>query len=155
MATKQDPFIENLSQLKQTDPIQTRDDSTYGDVLKTLQKKRVGSILLCRDGKVTGIFTERDVLNKCILENPSPDTPIRELMTSNPTTITCDKTIGDAIRIMHEGCIRNLPLVDEEGKLVGLLTVGRLIRYLASVFPSEVVNLPPKPSQITTEVEGA
>ena len=38
---------------------------------------------------------------------------------------------------------------------VGLLTVGRLIRYLASVFPTEVVNLPPKPSQVTSDVEGA
>jgi CBS domain-containing protein len=155
MTPEQDPFIENLGHLKQTDPVQMDDSATYGEVLGVLQKKRIGSILLCHDGQVTGIFTERDILNKSVLENTPPDTPIKNLMTKKPITIECDKTIGDAIRLMHTKHIRNLPMVDKDGSLVGLLTVGRLIRFLASVFPAEVVNLPPQPNQITTEVEGA
>lgn len=155
MSGQSNPFIENLSQLKQTDPVQAEDSATYGDILKTLQGKRVGSILLCRDGKVTGIFTERDILNKHLLEQTDPATPIRDIMTPDPVTISCTKTIGDAIRLMHEKHIRNLPMVDRNGNLVGLLTVGRLIRYLASAFPAEVVNLPPKPSQVLPEAEGA
>ena len=155
MATKLDPFIERLTHLKQTDPVWATENTPYGQVLKVLQEKRIGSLMLCRDGKVTGIFTERDVMNKCLLEEIDPKLPISELMTHNPITISPESTIGDAIALMHRKRIRNLPMVDTEGRLVGLLTVGRLIRYLASVFPAEVMNLPPKPSQVTEEVEGA
>ena len=155
MPAQVDPFIEKLSALKQTDPLSAEETSSYSEVLKILRANKMGGIILRRGDAITGIFTERDVVNKCLLEDIDPDTPVRELMTPDPVTIRTGASIGEAIALMHSRHIRNLPLVDEQGKLVGLLTVGRLIRYLASAFPAEVMNLPPKPSQVTGDVEGA
>jgi len=76
-------------------------------------------------------------------------------MTPDPVTIQSTDTIRDAISIMHEKHIRNLPMLDETGRILGMLTVGRIIRYLSYHFPSEVLNLPPKPSQSAEQVEGA
>lgn len=155
MSAPVDPFIEKLSALKQTDPLSAEETSTYAEVLEILRARKMGGIILRRGEQITGIFTERDVVNKCLLEDIDPDTPVRELMTRSPVTLGTGATVGEAIALMHQRHIRNLPLVDEKGQLVGLLTVGRLIRYLASAFPAEVMNLPPKPSQVTEDVEGA
>jgi CBS domain-containing protein len=155
MPTKPNPFIASLSNLKQTDPVNAQADAPYGEVLKVLQEQQTGSIMICEGKKVVGIFTERDIMNKCLLEHVEPETPIRELMTGDPICISPKATIGEAIGLMHQKHIRNLPMTDENGELVGLLTVGRLIRYLASQFPAAVVNLPPKPHQVTEDAEGA
>ena len=155
MPTKTDPFIEKLSTLNRTEPVHADESASYGDILKLLQDRQTGAVVLTHKGRVSGVFTERDVLNKCLLDAVDPATPVRDLMTRSPVTVPTDATVGEAIALMHEHKVRNLPLVDGQGRLLGLLTVGRLIRYLASVFPAEVVNLPPKPSQVTEEVEGA
>lgn len=155
MVTKLDPFAEKLSQLDHTEPLHADESAAYGEILQLFQARRAGAVVLTRKGKVSGVFTERDVLNKCLLEGVDPRTPVREFMTSAPAAVRGDATVGEAIALMHERKVRNLPMVDAAGRLVGLLTVGRIIRYLASAFPAEVVNLPPKPSQVTEEVEGA
>lgn len=155
MSPKIDPFIEKVGNLNEIRHIAAEESTPYGQIIELLHQKRLPSVTLTSGDAVTGIFTERDILNKCLLENIDDKTPISELMTRNPMTIQTSSTIGCAIEIMHDRRIRNLPLLDESGKLVGLLTVGRLIRFLANHHPAEVVNLPPRPSQVTEQVEGA
>lgn len=155
MPTSFNPFVENLSQLKQTDPIRMEESASYGEALALMRERKAGAVAVCRDEKVIGVFTERDVLNRCLLEKTPAKTPIKTLMTKTPSVIAASASVGEAIALMHKKKIRNLPMVDQDGRCVGLLTVGRLIRYLASQFPAVVVNLPPKPHQVTHEVEGA
>jgi CBS domain-containing protein len=155
MPTKTDPFIEKLGNLKEIRHIVAEESTPYSKILDILHQERLPSVILTKDGSISGIFTERDVLTKAMLENPAPETPVSELMTRGPITIRTTDTIRDAIELMHEKKIRNLPLLDPDGAIVGLLTVGRVIRYLAYHFPSEVMNLPPKPSQAAEHVEGA
>ena len=125
------------------------------EVLGRMRQAKRGSVMVCRDGKLTGVFTERDYLNKYALENVSPDKQIGEFMTPHPEIIHLDTPLGKAVELMHEKHVRNLPIVDAEGRPKGLLTVGRVIRYLADHYPREVVNLPPKLRQIMSESEGA
>jgi CBS domain-containing protein len=120
-----------------------------------MRKAMRGSVIVCRKGKLVGIFTERDVLNRCLLENTPASTPINRLMTPNPVTVDGKTTLGHAIELMHEKAIRNLPWIDPAGRPKGMLTVGRVIRYLADHYPAEVVNLPPLLHQTTQESEGA
>ncbi|MBI5595109.1 MAG: CBS domain-containing protein [Elusimicrobia bacterium] len=150
-----DPFLRPLSELAD-EPWLSLDEATgYGAVLEKLREHHTGSLVVTRAGKVVGVFTERDVLNKCFLEGTRPGTPLRELMTPAPATLPLGATVKEAIALMNQRRIRNLPLVGESGTPRGLLTVGRLIRFLAFAFPSEVVNLPPRPGQVVEEVEGA
>ncbi|MBI4387355.1 MAG: CBS domain-containing protein [Elusimicrobia bacterium] len=136
-------------------PVIVEESTPYKKVIDRMRVDAIGCAVVCRDGKVTGIFTERDVLNKTAVENIPARTPIGKLMTSPPLTTTLNASLGQAIELMRSRGVRNLPLVDSENRPVGLLTVGRMIRYLADHFPAEVVNLPPVPDQVSSEAEGA
>lgn len=155
MLTKVDPFVQSLANLKDTEPLTVEESAAYGEVLRLLRERRASSILLLRGGRLAGVLTERDILSKCLLEDIPDTTPVSKLMTPDPVTIREDATVGEALAKMHKHHVRNLPMEDARGRLTGLLTVGRLIRFLAFAFPAEVVNLPPKPAQVTEEVEGA
>ena len=150
-----DPFLRPLAELADDAFIAVEETASYGSVLASLRQAHAGSLIVTRGGAVAGIFTERDVLNKCLLEATRPETPVRELMTPAPATLPLTATVRDAIALMNARRVRNLPLVDGRGAPKGLLTVGRLIRFLAYAFPAEVVNLPPRPGQVAEEVDGA
>jgi CBS domain-containing protein len=66
-----------------------------------------------------------------------------------------DGTIKDAIELMQTGRYRNVPLLDADGTLVGVVRQNDVIRYLAESFPEELLNLPPRPHQKMKEPEGA
>ena len=76
-------------------------------------------------------------------------------MTTEPRTLALDQTIGDAIELMETGRYRNIPLVDEDGQLAGVVRQSDIIKYLAESFPESLLNLPPRPHQRMKESEGA
>lgn len=149
------PFLRPLSELADDAYLGVDESAPYDEVLGRLRDAHAGSVVVTRGGKVSGIFTERDVLNRCILEGVGPGTPVGALMTASPSTLPLTATVADALGLMHGRRVRNIPLVDASGAPKGLLTVGRLIRFLAYAFPAEVLNLPPRPGQVSDETEGA
>ena len=76
-------------------------------------------------------------------------------MTPHPTTLHPDDSVADAVQLMDRGGYRDVPLVDEEGRLLGRLAVSNLIDFLAENFPQEVLSLPPRPDQTFPEPDGA
>ena len=81
--------------------------------------------------------------------------PVESLMTSEPNTLDLDQTIRDAIVLMQTGRYRNVPVVDADRHLVGVVRQADIIKYLAESFPEELLNLPPRPHQRMKEPEGA
>jgi CBS domain-containing protein len=81
--------------------------------------------------------------------------PVAECMTPNPVVVGRKEPIGAAVRRMETGGYRHLPVVDEAGGLVGVLSVKRIVHYLAEHFPATVYNLPPDPDAVPHEPEGA
>lgn len=149
------PFLRPLAELADDGFIAVDERVSYDEVLGRLRDVHAGSLIVTKGGKVSGVFTERDVLNRCALENVGGSTPVGTLMTPRPATLPLTATVTEALALMHGRRVRNIPLVDEAGTPKGLLTVGRLIRFLAYAFPAEVVNLPPRPGQVGDETEGA
>jgi CBS domain-containing protein len=76
-------------------------------------------------------------------------------MTPNPVAVHPKDSIGAAVRRMEEGGYRHLPVVDEVGRPLGMLSVKRIVHYLVEHFPATVYNLPPDPDVIPHEREGA
>lgn len=76
-------------------------------------------------------------------------------MTANPATISQDATVGSTIRSMSQGGYRRLPIVNQDGKIVALLKVSHILRYLVEHFPQYIYNLPPAPHHMLAEREGA
>jgi CBS domain-containing protein len=98
--------------------------------IELMCEKNIGGLLIVDNGKLEGIFTERDYARKLILKGKSSmNTPISELMTKNPFTIAPDNTIEDCMDMMTSRHIRHLPVVDA-GQLVGIISIGDVVKHI-------------------------
>lgn len=129
-------------------------DSTVREALALLRQIRRGVVLICREGVLEGIFTERDVL-RLMAEGADWDQPISQVMVRDPVTLTTSATVGKAIAMMAEGGYRRIPIVDDQRRPVGLLKVSGILRYLVEHFPQVVYTLPPSPHHTSRKREGA
>ena len=128
--------------------------TTLQDVLSTMKDLAVGSVLVCVERKLLGIFTERDAL-RAMVENTDLATPVSDLMTTDLLTISEGAPLVNAIRLMTRGRCRRLPIVNTKKQLVGIVKVSGIIDYFVEHFPEKVFNLPPQPNVVMPEREGA
>lgn len=147
--------IDSVARLNPTQPLAMEPSATVAQALALMRKEKVGCLLVCEAEKLVGIFTERDLLRRVLAENRSLETPLAEVMTRNPVTMQSRQTINTAVQLMEEGGYRHLPVVNEAGKAVGILSVKRIVHYLVEHFPGTVYNLPPDPTNGPQEREGA
>jgi CBS domain-containing protein len=97
--------------------------------------------VLVEGGKLVGIFTERDYARKLILRGKSSkDTPISELMTRDPFTVSPESTIEDCMDIMTKKHIRHLPVTDKE-HIVGVISIGDVVKQIMQEQKSIIEHL--------------
>jgi CBS domain-containing protein len=124
-------------------PITARPDSTVMQACETMLEHNVGAIaVLGDDGKLLGIFTERDVMRKVVAKRLDADkTPLREVMTSPCFTLPFDRTPNDAISLMVAMKINHLALVGENNELIGMLSYRTLLSQKVENLNAEVDHL--------------
>ena len=121
--------------------------------IEVMKKDEGGCVIVLDDGRVAGIFTERDLLTKVLGETIDLESPISQWMQPAVQTLSREATVGDAVRLMNEKSFRNIPLV-KHGELVGSISVFDIITYLAECYPQATMNLPPEPAQVMSTVDG-
>lgn len=95
---------------------------TVRDAARLMKKHRVGAMMVVEDGKLAGVFTERDVVNRVVAEDKDPRTTrLAEVMTRDPMTVHPDRPFPDALHLMHEHGFRHVPVV-ENGRPVGVVS---------------------------------
>ena len=143
---------EPISILSYTPPVCVSPQTSVSEAARAMKEKGIGGILVQENERLVGIFTERDVLNKLIGSGRDLDqTPVADVMTADPEALPVDADIAFALSMMGEGGYRRIPLVDENDKPVGILSVKHIISYLAEFFPQDVLNLPPRPHLLHPE----
>ena len=128
-------------------PIRVRPATTLLEVVKALKGGNRGAVIVVDDdGRISGVFTERDVMLRLDHSNLDWHTiPVGEVMTRNPKTIAADAPIAEALRLMTEGAFRHLPVVDDDGRAISVASIRAIMAHLVEHFPEEFVNLPPDP----------
>jgi CBS domain-containing protein len=124
------------------------------DVLVLMRQHNTGCVLICRDERLAGIFTQRDVL-RLLATEADLATPIEDVMARDPAALHESDTMAAAIRRMSEGGYRHLPVVDDAGRPLGLLKVRGIVHFLVEHFPNAIYNLPPDPRLVAQDREGA
>jgi CBS domain-containing protein len=147
--------IDSVSRLHPTPPHHVAPQQTVAAAVALMREKKVGCILVMDGERVVGIFTERDLLRKVLAAGRPLSLPVADFMTRNPVTVHPKEPIGLAIRRMEEGGYRHLPVIDEAGRPVGVLSVKRIVHYLVEHYQPTVYNLPPDPAAVPHEAEGA
>ena len=140
--------------LKMDPPVVLEETASVRDVLRQMQEKRSGYALLCREGRLSGIFTERDVLNKVVGIEGVLDKPVSDLMTRDPVCVHEKDPIRNAVMHMHKGGFRNVPILDGNGKIITCVRHKDIVHYLVEHFAQQVLNLPPDPNNMPDTREG-
>ena len=103
-------------------------DHTVFEALVRMSEKNVGALPVVKDGVVVGIISERDYARKLILKGlSSVTTRVDDVMSSPVITVDTRKTVDECMNIMTDSHLRHLPVV-EDGKLLGLLSIGDLVK---------------------------
>ncbi len=154
MELSRDLKVDSVSRLAPNEPRGVDAAGTGADAVAAMREWNIGSLLVTERGRVVGIFTERDLLTRVLAPGKPLDTPIRQCMTANPVTVSPKDSVRTAIKRMQKGGYRHLPVVDEDGRPVGVLSARRVVHYLVEHFPALVFNLPPEPDRYPEAPEG-
>jgi CBS domain-containing protein len=144
-----------IRQLALPPPACVQQGTSLTQTIGMMKELRAGCVLVCDGDRIVGIFTERDLLNKVIGTPIDDQTAVDEFMTPDPKPLNPDDPIAEAIMLMDQGGYRDVPLVDGQGRVAGVITVRHVIDLLAEHFPAEVLNLPPRIRQKMDAPEGA
>lgn len=144
---------QRVSVLQADDYVAVSPFTPLSQAIEAMKNDEGGCVIVSDDGRVAGIFTERDLLTKVLGENADMESPISEWMQPNVETLSPEATIGEAVRLMNERSFRNIPLVKDD-ELVGSISVFDIITYLAECYPKETMNLPPLSAQVMDTVDG-
>ena len=103
--------------------------ATVEDAIRAMMDKDVGAVAVIDEhGVVAGMFTERDVLAKFALcGRPANETPVREMMSPMVEMATEETTAAEAFKVMLERHYRHLPVVDDHGKVLGVLSIRNIL----------------------------
>lgn len=114
---------------------------TVAEAVAEMNRNRVGSVLVLDNGKLAGIFTERDVLRRVVGAGLDPTrTLVADVMTAGVQTITPEVTIEETMQLFTEKRFRHLPVV-ENGKLCGTISIGDVTRWMSDHHRAEAEYL--------------
>jgi CBS domain-containing protein len=121
-------------------------DAAMWKVVEQMKAKDRGAVMIEDGDALVGIFTERDLLNRVDHSDPLwSHLLVRDVMTPHPMVIHADDSMSEALRRMIQGHRRHLPVVDERGRVLGVLSIRDVLTFVAERFPEDLVNLPPHP----------
>ena len=144
---------QRVSVLATDDYVAVSPYTPLSQAIEAMKNDEGGCVIISDDGRVAGIFTERDLLTKVLGETVDFESPISDWMQPQVATLSFEATIGEAVRLMNEKSFRNVPLM-KNGELAGSISVFDIITYLAECYPKATMNLPPLPAQVMDTLDG-
>ncbi|MBF0279027.1 MAG: CBS domain-containing protein [SAR324 cluster bacterium] len=125
----------------------------------TIQKMRnlsnIHAVIVVEDDKPIGVFSRVNMMHRLALSDIDLNSAIETVMLATSKSVTLSFSLMEAASILKNELLRTLPIVDEAGKVIGVVTARSLIRHIAAHFPTAVYNLPPDPHRVSSFPDGA
>ncbi len=129
-------------------PVTLPADATVAKALETMRRKKVGAVMVVgkkRPRKLVGVLTERDLVQRVLPRKGYGRLTLAKVMTPSPEALQPRDSLAYALNKMSVGRFRHVPLVDERGVPVGMLSIRDVIDFVVELVPEHVLNLPPEP----------
>ena len=134
-------LLKQVLDAKGSEIISVAGDASVLDAIKLMADKSVGSLVVLAGDDLEGIVTERDYARKVIIKGRSSEsTQVREIMTTKVITVSPDQTVKACMAVMTKKRIRHLPVV-EDGTVVGMISIGDLVRAIIADQQEEIEHL--------------
>jgi CBS domain-containing protein len=139
------------------DPVSVRPGTSLADCLAAIRQGGTSDSVFVTDpsGRLVGVLAERDIFGRIVGTDADLSGPVEPLLTTEPRTLDLEQPVRAAVELMQTGRYRNVPVLDGEGRLVGVIRPQDVLAFLAESFPEELLNLPPITHQHLEEPEGA
>ncbi|RZL20000.1 MAG: CBS domain-containing protein [Pedobacter sp.] len=123
--------VQQMLDAKPSQIFSVTEDSSVLSGLQYMMERNISALLIVESEVLTGIFTERDYARKIILHGKSSaETPIKEVMTADPITVLPKDSIDLCMKIMTDKHIRHLPVMAVNGKLLGMVSIGDVVKFI-------------------------
>ncbi len=137
-----DTRVRDILRRKGRDILTATPDMTVFECIAAMVSNNVGSILVMEDDQIAGIFTERDYLRQIALQGRSSKTTnVEEIMTKDVICVSPAETVERCLAIMTQKKCRHLPVLDDEGNLTGIVSIGDCVKQLSRVAKARVEDL--------------
>lgn len=134
--------MDYLLRLSESPPVTVGADSTVIHAVEAMSEKRVGAVGVVVEGRIIGIFTERDLMERVVLARLDPaTTPLADVMTSPVESVRADGDPNFALERMIDRHIRHLPVTDSSNRLLGMLSIRNLLQERLEKARSETESL--------------
>lgn len=133
--------VSALLQEKETTLRWVSPNVTVQEAVTLMNQQKIGCVLILEHDQLVGIFTERDVLTRVVGGNLDPKlTPIAQVMTTSPRTVTPDTLLEDVMTMISERRVRHLPVL-AGGRVIGLISIGDINKWLVRNLQVEAETL--------------
>jgi CBS domain-containing protein len=119
-------MADTVKDLLRGDPVTVEASATVEEAAKLMDQKDIGNVLVVENGAVQGIVTDRDIAVRVVAKGNGPDAGVREACTTDLETISPDTSVDEAIQKMEQANVRRLPVVDDDGNPLGVISLGDL-----------------------------
>ena len=123
-----------------SNPTAITPDTTVQEAARLMKSDDVGALPIVEDGRLTCVVTDRDLAIRGVAEGLAAETPVSELASKNVVTIDPQQSLEEAARLMAEHQVRRLPVVEEDGRLVGMLAQADVAQAGHDSLTGEVVQ---------------
>ena len=130
------------------------ESATVREAIQLMVERSVGAVLVVRDARVLGIFSERDVMRRVVTSGTPLDRPVIDVATRDPVTLGLDDGIAFALNRMVLGGFRHIPIVDAAGAPLAVLSQREIVAFIVSLLPASTLNLPPEPKHEARSEDG-
>jgi CBS domain-containing protein len=131
-----------VERLAEKNLVTAHPDESVRLVVRRMADQRVGAVLVVENGTLRGIFSERDALKRVLANGLDPaSTPVSEVCTPDPVTVRLDSPVRECARKAKEQRIRHLPVVDEQGQAVGIVSVRDFLSLLVNELEGMIDSL--------------
>jgi CBS domain-containing protein len=134
-----------ISEVKRAGVVSVAPDAPVEKAVELMRRKKVAAVLVKRGKKLAGIFTERDLVNRALPSRGWAKAPVKKFMTPSPETLRPKDSVAYALNKMSVGRFRHVPLVDEAGAPVGIVSIRDLADFIVELIPETILNLPSQP----------